>query len=88
LADSKEFMPKHLLILLTLAIMFASLAANDMAQNRRKQPVDLLVLGGTIVTMDGTRRLLDDGGIAVSGAGSWQLDHARKSRVVIRRARY
>jgi 5-methylthioadenosine/S-adenosylhomocysteine deaminase len=60
-------MPKHLLTLLTLAIMFASLASNDMAQNRRKQPVDLLVLGGTIVTMDGTRRILDDGGIAVSG---------------------
>jgi 5-methylthioadenosine/S-adenosylhomocysteine deaminase len=47
--------------------MFASLASNNMAQNRRKQPVDLLVLGGTIVTMDGTRRILDDGGIAVRG---------------------
>ena len=35
------------------------------AQTRR-QPVDLLVLGGTIVTMDQTRRIIDDGGIAVS----------------------
>jgi 5-methylthioadenosine/S-adenosylhomocysteine deaminase len=30
--------------------------------------VDLLVLGGTIVTMDQTRRVIDDGGIAVSRA--------------------
>ena len=35
------------------------------AQTRR-QPVDLLVAGGTIVTMDQTRRVIDDGGIAVS----------------------
>jgi len=34
------------------------------AQTRR-QSVDLLVLGGTIVTMDQTRRVIDDGGIAV-----------------------
>src|ERR1044072_536114 len=32
----------------------------------RKEPVDLLVLGGTIVTMDQTRRIIDDGGLAVS----------------------
>ena len=35
------------------------------AQTRR-QSVDLLVLGGTVVTMDQTRRVIDDGGIAVS----------------------
>src|SRR6188474_3899531 len=40
--------------------------SNATAQTRR-QPVDLLVLGGTIVTMDGSRRVIDDGGIAVSG---------------------
>src|SRR5262249_37170404 len=34
------------------------------AQARRS--VDLLVVGGTIVTMDQTRRVIDDGGIAVS----------------------
>ena len=34
----------------------------------RRQPVDLLVLGGTIVTMDQTRRIIDDGGIAVSNS--------------------
>src|SRR5262245_35360569 len=60
-------MLKQLLILSALVIILASLTANDMAQSRRKQPVDLLVLGGTIVTMDGKRRILDDGGIAVAG---------------------
>ena len=39
--------------------------SNVTAQTRR-QPVDLIVLGGTIVTMDQTRRVIDDGGIAVS----------------------
>ena len=42
-------------------IMFA----NATAQSRR-QSVDLLVLGGTVVTMDQTRRVIDDAGIAVS----------------------
>jgi len=60
-------MLKQLLNFFSLVIILANLSANDMAQTRRKQPVDLLVLGGTIVTMDGTRRILDDGGIAVAG---------------------
>ncbi len=32
-----------------------------------RRQVDLLVLGGTIVTMDGARRVIDDGGIAIAG---------------------
>ncbi|HEX2269989.1 MAG TPA: amidohydrolase [Pyrinomonadaceae bacterium] len=56
----------RLLISLVLIIMLASSSSNvAAAQNRR--PVDLLVLGGTIVTMDGTRRVIDDGAIAVAG---------------------
>src|SRR6188474_3462052 len=39
--------------------------SNATAQTRR-QPAELLVLGGTIVTMDGSRRVIDDGGIAVA----------------------
>ncbi len=39
--------------------------SNATAQTRR-QSVDLLVLGGTVVTMDQTRRVIDNGGIAVS----------------------
>src|SRR6266436_178039 len=37
------------------------------AQMAKKEKVDLLVSGGTIVTMDGQRRILEDGAIAVKG---------------------
>ncbi len=32
---------------------------------QRKQAVDLLIVGGTIVTMDSERRIIENGGIAV-----------------------
>jgi 5-methylthioadenosine/S-adenosylhomocysteine deaminase len=55
----------RLLICLVLITMLASSPSNVAAQSRRQ--ADLLVLGGTIVTMDGGRRVIDDGGIAVAG---------------------
>jgi 5-methylthioadenosine/S-adenosylhomocysteine deaminase len=62
-------MPKRLLIVFTLMAMLANPASNVAAQNRRPraQQVDLLVLGGKIVTMDDSRRVIDEGAIAVSG---------------------
>ena len=48
-------------VLLILMTMLPHVTAQT-----RRQPVDLLVVGGTIVTMDQTRRVIDDGGIAVS----------------------
>jgi 5-methylthioadenosine/S-adenosylhomocysteine deaminase len=62
-------MPKRLLITFTLMAMLANPISNVAAQNRRPraQQVDLLVLGGTIVTMDDARRVIDEGGIAVTG---------------------
>ncbi|HKR13583.1 MAG TPA: amidohydrolase [Pyrinomonadaceae bacterium] len=56
----------RLLICLLLITMFVSSPANVAAAQSRRS-VDLLVLGGTIVTMDGTRRVIHDGGIAVAG---------------------
>ena len=55
----------RLLISFLVISMFSSPLSNVAAQNRRQ--VDLVLLGGTIVTMDGTRRVIDDGGIAVAG---------------------
>ena len=55
----------RLLISFVVLAMFSSPLSNVAAQNRRQ--VDLVLLGGTIVTMDGTRRVIDDGGIAVAG---------------------
>ena len=51
--------------LICVALILMTTLSNVTAQTRR-QPVDLIVLGGTIVTMDQTRRVIDDGGIAVS----------------------
>jgi 5-methylthioadenosine/S-adenosylhomocysteine deaminase len=60
-------MYKRLLILITLIAMVSSSLPDAAAQTRRRaQSVDLLLLGGTIVTMDQTRRVIPDGGIAVS----------------------
>ena len=59
---------KRLLIIVTLIAMIANSLSDVDAQGRRQRgaSVDLLVLGGTIVTMDQTRRIIADGGIAIS----------------------
>lgn len=49
--------------LLCVALLFPTLALAQ--RNARPDRVDLLVLGGTVVTMDATRRIIEDGGIAV-----------------------
>src|SRR5437660_3653414 len=51
-------------IALLLLISFAQ--SVTMAQ-KRKTVVDLIVSGGTIVTMDGPRRVIDNGAIAIKG---------------------
>lgn len=33
----------------------------------RRAPVDILITGGTVITMDSARRVLDDGAVAISG---------------------
>ena len=57
----------RLLIFFTLIAMIANPLSDVDAQAQRPRAVDLLVLGGTIVTMDQTRRIIDDGGVAVAG---------------------
>jgi 5-methylthioadenosine/S-adenosylhomocysteine deaminase len=58
----------RLLIIFTLMSLLISPLSEVAAQNRRQRAerVDLLILGGTIVTMDQTRRVITDGGIAVA----------------------
>jgi 5-methylthioadenosine/S-adenosylhomocysteine deaminase len=78
-------MPKLLLTLLTLAAMISNTPANVSAQSRRQRAdrpdrVDLLILGGTLVTMDTGRRVLRDAGIAVKDGRIVAID----SRVAIR----
>jgi 5-methylthioadenosine/S-adenosylhomocysteine deaminase len=61
-------MYRRSLILATLIAMVTSPLPDAAAQTRRqlRQAVELLVLGGTIVTMDQSRRVIGDGGIAIS----------------------
>ena len=56
---------KYIHVHLCLVIVTTMLSSPLTAQTRL-QPVDLLVLGGTIVTMDQTRKVITDGAIAVS----------------------
>ena len=61
-------MSKHLLVVLTLIAMVTGSFSQSVSQPRRSrsEKVDLLVVGGTIVTMDGTRRVIHDGAIAIN----------------------
>lgn len=61
-------MRNFLITLLAIAVMLVNAGPDAGAQNGRRagERVDLLVLGGTIVTMDASRQVIDDGGIAVS----------------------
>jgi 5-methylthioadenosine/S-adenosylhomocysteine deaminase len=63
-------MPKKIFIVVTLvATMLASVlpVAAQRSRGRRMIRVDLLVLNGTLVTMDKDRRVIPDAGVAVAG---------------------
>jgi len=62
-------MSKKILTLVTLVATILSLVIPAAAQRRgrRMMQVDLLVLNGTLVTMDKDRRVIEDAGIAVAG---------------------
>jgi len=72
--------------MLALAISVAPF--KTMAQ-RRVIPVDLIIRGGTVVTMDGSRRVIDNGGVAIKGGRvvavgtSAEMDLNYSSRQVI-----
>src|SRR6185503_9504137 len=51
--------------LLILLLVFSA-ASTTMAQ-KRKNIVDLIIRGGTVVTMDSERRVLENGGVAIKG---------------------
>src|SRR2546423_11619066 len=59
---------RKLLLTVLIETMLSTPLSAVAARTRRQraESVDLVVRGGTIVTMDQTRRIIDDGGIAVS----------------------
>jgi 5-methylthioadenosine/S-adenosylhomocysteine deaminase len=50
----------------SLLLLIMTSTATTQTRRQRGESVDLLVIGGTIVTMDQSRRVIPDGGIAVS----------------------
>jgi 5-methylthioadenosine/S-adenosylhomocysteine deaminase len=65
----RYFAPTALLLLL-------SLTSNTTMAQRRKTNVDLIVRGGTVVTMDGSRRVIENGGVAIKGGRIVAVDDA------------
>jgi 5-methylthioadenosine/S-adenosylhomocysteine deaminase len=55
------------LFTLLLVSSILCVVSSARAQTRRKNIVDLIIRGGTVVTMDGSRRVIDNGGVAVKG---------------------
>ena len=64
--ETRRTLRNQSLIVPLLFALIVSAASLMMAQ-RRKTTVDLIIRGGTVVTMDGTRRVIEDGGVAVKG---------------------
>ena len=49
------------------SIVFLFLGIPASAQNAKKEKVDVIIAGGTVVTMDGSRATIDDGAVAIKG---------------------
>ncbi|MDT5121206.1 MAG: 5-methylthioadenosine/S-adenosylhomocysteine deaminase [Acidobacteriota bacterium] len=50
-----------------VAIILMTLISAPLASAQKRSRADLVILGGTIVTMDNSRRVIEDGAVAVSG---------------------
>lgn len=59
---------------LLLFLLVSGGASSTWAQ-KRKTIVDLIVRGGTVVTMDGTRRVIENGGVAIKGGRIVAVDN-------------
>ena len=59
-------MSKQLLFLLVATVMFLNTSLSTASAQSGRASADLIVLGGTIVTMDNARHIIDNGAIAVA----------------------
>lgn len=57
----------NLILLLVLYLCSSAFIGGPLYAQGRKERVDLLVTGGTVVTMDGGRRVIEDGAVAIRG---------------------
>jgi len=65
-------------------MLFISAALSTTMAQRRKTVVDLIVRGGTVVTMDDTRRIIENGAVAIKNG---RIVARPPSTGVMRRAR-
>jgi 5-methylthioadenosine/S-adenosylhomocysteine deaminase len=71
---SKNHMMKKTIASLLMFLFISGGELTAVAQ-KRKSIVDLIVRGGTIVTMDGTRRVIENGGVAIKGGRIVAVDN-------------
>ena len=57
-----------------LLVLFLSGVMSTATAQRRKTNVDLIIRGGTVVTMDGSRRVIEDGAVAVKAGRVVDVD--------------
>src|SRR2546426_1542416 len=55
------------LVVVLVPIVYFLFSSNVHAQNAKKEKIDMLVAGGTVVTMNAERRIIEDGAVAVKG---------------------
>jgi 5-methylthioadenosine/S-adenosylhomocysteine deaminase len=60
---------------ITALLFLTILSASSTLAQKRKSIVDLIVSGGTVVTMDGSRRVIENGGVAIKGGRIVAVDH-------------
>lgn len=68
--NHRDFLREPLCILrvsVVVACLLIFISGSITFAQRRKTQVDLIIRGGTVVTMDGSRRVIDNGGVAVKG---------------------
>jgi len=75
-----------------LLVLFISGGTSSAFAQRRKTIVDLIIRGGTVVTMDGERRVVENGGVAVesgrivSVGNAADIDRAYAAREIVNAA--
>src|SRR5260370_20206625 len=77
--DGAISMKRQLCCFCVLVASASAFAVSAIPQEGREQ-ADLVIAGGTVVTMDADRRVLEDGAIAVRATQSWQWASAPKSK--------
>src|SRR6266404_1011384 len=60
---------------LLLALLLVLAGASSAFAQKRKSTVDLIISGGTVVTMDGSRRVIENGGVAIKGGRIVAVDN-------------